>query len=223
MLRNERAIHVVGGLTRYFGNSLKLTAEGYVKRLNDLIVWNDRSTLVRSNDGEAWTTGIDLSLIKRLRRKFYGQVNYSYSWSRQNDNNGEGTFPSDFNQPHIFNALGGYEFNKEWTLSAKWKYATGRPSDVFTVHPDVFGDPNFPRFSRETTVENGDRLPAYHTFNVRVDYRKQFKRFALVNFIDVVNVYNYLNVNEARFLPLTGLEDERGFRILPTMGSKIEF
>lgn len=44
-----------------------------------------------------------------------------------------------------------------------------------------------------------------------------------MNFIDVVNVYNYLNVNEARFLPLTGLEDERGFRILPTMGSKIEF
>ena len=81
--------------------------------------------------------------------------------------------------------LGGYEFNKEWTLSAKWKYATGRPSDVFIVHPNVFGDPDFPRFSRETTVENGDRLPAFHTFNVRVDYRKQFKHFALVNFIDV--------------------------------------
>ncbi len=46
---------------------------------------------------------------------------------------------------------------------------------------------------------------------------------ALVSFVDIVNVYNYLNVNETRFLPLTGLEDARGFEILPTMGTKIEF
>lgn len=222
-LRNERAIHLVGGLTRYVGNDLKLTVEGYLKRLNDLIVWNDRSTFVRTNDGDGWTSGVDLSLIKRLTRKFYGQVNYSYSWSRQDDNNGEGDYPSDFNQPHVFNVLAGYEFNKEWTLSAKWKYATGRPADAFTVHRDVFDDPNFVRFSKEVTRENGERLPDFHTLNVRVDYRKQFKHFALVNFVDVVNVYNYLNVNEARFLPLTGMEDERGFRILPTLGSKIEF
>jgi hypothetical protein len=222
-LNNERAIHAVGSLTRYFGNSLKFTAEGYVKRLKDLVVWNDRSTFVRSNDGEAWTSGIDLSMVKRLRLKFYGQLNYSISHSRQDNNDGEGSFASDFNQPHVFNVLGGYEFNKEWTLSAKWKYATGRPADTYIVHRDVFDDQNFQRFAKETTRENGERLSNFHTFNIRLDYRKQFKRFALVNFIDVVNVYNYLNVNEARFLPLTGLEDERGFRILPTMGSKIEF
>jgi hypothetical protein len=222
-LSNEHAVHLVGGLTRYFGNSLKWTAEGYVKRRNDLVVWNDRSTFVRSNDGEGWTSGVDLSLVKRLRRKFYGQVNYSYSWSEQDDNNGEQSYPSDFNQPHLFNILGGYEFNKDWTLSAKWKYATGRPADRYVVNEDVFGDPGFIRFSKEVVAENRERLPDFHTFNIRVDYRKQFKRFALVNFLDVVNVYNYLNVNEARFLPLTGLEDERGFKILPTMGSKIEF
>lgn len=222
-LRNVRAIHVVGGLTRYFGNSLKFTAEGYAKRLKDLVVWNDRSSNVRSNVGEAWTSGIDLSLVKRLRRNFCGQVSYSFSRSRQDNSDGEGTFPSDFNQPHAFNVLGGYEFNKEWTLSAKWKYATGRPADTFVLHEDIFDDPDFTRFSKEIVKENGDRLPDFHTFNIRVDYRKQFSRFVPVSFVDVVNVYNYLNVNEARFLPLTGLEDERGFRILPTLGSKLEF
>ena len=102
---------------------------------------------------------MDFSLVKRLSRKFYKQVNYLYSWSRQVDNDGEGDCPSDFNQPHIFNVLRGLESNKEWTLSAKWEYATGRPADRFTVYTDVFGDLGFRRFSKETIVANGDRLP----------------------------------------------------------------
>ena len=63
----------------------------------------------------------------------------------------------------------------------------------------------------------------FHTFNVRVDYRKQFGRLALVSFLDVVNLYGHLNVNEDRFLEITGEEDSRGFTILPTAGLKIEF
>ena len=222
-LHNERAIHLVGGATRYLRPDLKMTLEGYAKRFDDLIVRNDRTSSLRTNGGDGWTSGVDLSLIKRLTHRFYGQVNYSYSWSRRNDHDGEGDYPSDFNQPHVFNVLGGLEFNKEWTLSAKWKYATGRPTDSFIVHADVFQDPTYIRFSKQVTRDNGTRLSDYHTLNVRLDYRKQFGRFALVSFLDIVNLYNHLNVNEARFLPLTGKEDERGFQILPTIGSRIEF
>ena len=67
------------------------------------------------------------------------------------------------------------------------------------------------------------RLPAFHTFNIRFDSRRQIGRIALVSFLDVINLYNHLNVNEDRFLELTGKEDRRGFEILPTGGLKVEF
>ena len=222
-LRNEKSYHFILGLTRYLRNDLKLTTEVYYKSFDDLIVRNDRTNQLRTNEGDGWAAGIDLSLIKRFVNKFYGQINYSFAQSKRDDNNGEGSYNSDFNQPHIFSVLGGYEFNKEWTISAKWRFATGRPKDSFIVHENIFNDPNFVRFSKEITENNGTRLSDFHTFNVRIDYRKQLGRIALVSFIDIVNIYNHLNVNEDRFLEVTGEEDNRGFGILPTGGVKVEF
>jgi hypothetical protein len=222
-LESERAYHLIAGLTHYLRDDLKLTAETYYKRLEDLIVQADRTLPVRLNNGDGWAGGIDLSLVKRFVSKFYGQVNYSYALSKRNDNDGQGSYDSDFNQPHIFNVLAGYEFNKTWNLSAKWRYATGRPKDAFIVHADVLDDPRTPRFAQEITGNNTDRLPNFHTFNIRLDWRQQVGRIALVSFFDIVNVYNHLNVNEDRFLELNGKEDRRGFSILPTGGLKIEF
>ena len=195
----------------------------YAKRFDDLIGHPDRSSLLHTNAGDGWARGIDLSVIKRLVASFYGQVNYSFAKSRRNDNDGQGSYDSDFNQPHIFSVLAGYEISESWAISAKWRYATGRPRDSYTVHADVFDDADRLRYSQEILADNGERLPSFHTFNIRIDQRTQLGRYALVGFLDVVNVYDHLNVNEQRFLPLTGEIDERGFGILPTLGLKLEF
>ena len=87
----------------------------------------------------------------------------------------------------------------------------------------MFGDPDFRRFSKQITANNAGRLGDFHTFNIRVDYRKQLDRIAVVSFLDIVNLYDHLNVNENRFLPLTGKIEKEGFGILPTIGVKLEF
>ena len=222
-LANERAYHLIAGLTRYIRDDLKFTAETYYKKLDQLIVRPDRIRPQRSNAGDGWANGVDFSLIKRFVNQFYGQVNYSYARSKRNDHNGQGPYDSDFNQPHIFNVLGGYEFNKRWSFSANWRYATGRPQDAFVIHQNVLADPEKPRYAQEITANNTERLPSFHTFNIRLDSRRQIGRIALVSFFDIVNLYSHLNVNESRFLELTGKEDQRGFEILPTGGLKIEF
>jgi len=222
-LKNEQALHLIAGLSHYLSDDVKITSEVYAKRFDDLIVHPDRTSRLRTNAGDGWARGVDLSLIKRLVDQFYGQVNYSFAKSRRDDNDGLGSYDADFDQPHIFSVLGGYEINKSWAISAKWRYATGRPRDSFVVHADVFDDPDYQRFSQEIVANNGDRLTAFHTFNIRVDQRTQLGQFALVGFVDVVNVYNHTNVNEERFLPLTGKDDDHGFGVLPTIGLKLEF
>ena len=91
------------------------------------------------------------------------------------------------------------------------------------MHEDVFGDVNFVRFSKEITSNNTERLSAFHTLNIRIDYRKQLGRVAVVSFLDIVNLYDNLNVNENRFTPLSGKIEKEGFGILPTIGIKLEY
>jgi hypothetical protein len=221
-LLDERAVHAILGVSHYMSGDVRLTVEAYYKNLDNLVVWPDRSSQVRTNQGEGWAAGVDVSLLRRFVDNWYGQVSYSYAQAKRNDHDGNGWYNTDFNQPHIFSILAGYELNSEWSFSAKWKYATGRPADEYIIHENVFNDPAFVRYSKEITRNNGRRLDDFHTLNVRVDYRKQFGRIALVSFIDVLNLYNRLNVNEERFFEKTGAIDKKGFRITPTIGVKLE-
>ena len=203
-------------------HDLKFTAEGYYKRFGDLVVIPDRTRGASQNSGNGWAGGVDLSIVKRLVRKLYGQVNYSYAVSKRDDNLGEAAHNAAFNQPHTFNLLMGYELNRRWSFSAKWKYATGRPTDAFVVHEDVHNDPDFLRFSKEITAKNTRRFPDLHSLNFRVDYRRQFGPLALISFIDVLNVYNHLNVTQFSFIERTGENKPEGVKIIPTLGLKLE-
>ena len=222
-LAHARAGHLIAGVTHYLRDDVKWTTEAYYKRFDRLPVWPDRTVPLRTSDGEGWAAGIDVSVVKRFVDQFYGQVNYSYAQSKRDDGDGRGSYNADFNQPHILNVLAGYEVNKTWSVAGKWRYATGRPRDGFVVHADVLNDPERLRYAQEIVANNSERLPAFHTLNLRLDARRQLGRMALVGFIDIVNLYGHLNVNEERFLELSGQVEERGFKILPTGGMRVEF
>lgn len=222
-LKNEKAIHYIIGLSTYLSDDVKFTAETYYKDFSNLIVLPDRSTPLRNNAGSGYATGIDVGFVKRLSDQWYGQANYSYSESKRNDNNGNGEYDADFSQPHLFNILVGYELNKEWSFSAKWKYATGRPKDSYIIHENVFNNRDFLRYSKEITGNNNERLNNFHSLNVRVDYRHQFGSLAIVAFLDILNLYNRLNVSEEQFVEITGRNTENGFQMIPTLGVKLEY
>lgn len=225
-LKNEKAIHYIFGITKYFARDFKFTAEAYYKDFDDLVVQPTRTSAERINSGSGFSKGIDLGVVKQLTNGYYGQVNYSYSQSKRNDNlanDSQGSYNSDFNQPHIFNILVGYNINKNWSVSARWKYATGRPKDDYIKHENIFNDPNNLQYSKEIVSNNSKRLEDYHSLNVRVDHRWQLNRFAIVSFLDILNLYNHKNVSEERFLERTGEIEEQGFGIIPTLGMKIEF
>lgn len=223
LLKNEKANHYILGVSAYLSDDMKLTTEVYRKDFSDLVTRPDRSMLTYNNSGSGYAQGIDFGLIKKFSNRWYGQLNYSYSASKRNNNNGEGEYNADFSQPHIFNILVGYELNKEWSFSTKWKYSTGRPKDSYIVHANIFNDPNKIRYSKEIIGNNDERLNDFQSFNIRIDYRHQFGKIALVAFLDVLNVYNRLNVSEEQFIEYTGKIKEGGFKMIPTFGLKIEY
>ena len=176
-----------------------------------------------TNNGDGWSSGFDAMLLRRFTGQCYGQISYSFAVSKRNDHDGFGEYNSAFNQPHNFAVIVGYEINKNWFVTGRWKYAVGRPKDRFVVHENVLGDGGAMRFSKEVTARNADRLPDFHLLSVRMDYRKQIGRLGLVTFIELDNVYNRFNTYEDRFSELTGEEKGLGFGFLPNGGFKVEF
>ena len=73
------------------------------------------------------------------------------------------------------------------------------------IHENVFENANFLRYSKEITARNVERLPAFHTLNVRLDYRRPLGRLVLITFLDIINVYGHTNVDVVQFQERTGM------------------
>jgi len=222
-LKNEKSTQAVFGVSHYLTRDIRLSAEGYYQWLDDLIVAPDRTTNAAVNSGDGHSYGLDLSLVKRVTTNWFGQVGYSYGIAKRDDNLGRGEYDADFNRPHVFNIFLAYEVTANLQVGGKWKYMTGRPTDDFIVNSDVFGNPNFLRFSKEFTTNNTLRFPAYHTLNFRVDYRFGVGPLDLIIFVDILNIYNHRNVNSFSFNPLNGESRAQGLELFPTFGVKFEY
>jgi len=223
-LKSERSTQWVLGYSRYLREDLRFSAEGYYKQLDDLIVFDDRTTNAASNMGEGSATGVDLMLTKRMSRGWSASATYSYSRARRDDKLGEGEYASDWDRPHAFGIVGVWQPSDRWTFSAKWKYASGRPTDAFVVHSDVLGGSGPLRYSKELTRTNSERLPAYHSLSLRVDYQRRFGPLSLVAYLDILNVYGRENANGYERDERRGVNVIEGLdEPIPTIGIRFEY
>jgi hypothetical protein len=223
-LKSERSTQWVLGYSRHLREDLRLSAEGYYQRLDDLIVFDDRTTNIAANIGEGSATGVDLMLAKRMSRSWSASATYSYSRARRDDKLGEGEYASDWDRPHAFGIVGVWQPSDRWTFSAKWKYASGRPTDAFVVHSDVLGDAGPVRYSKELTRTNAERLPAYHSLSLRADYQRRFGPLSLVAYLDILNVYGRENANGYEWDERRGVNIIEGLdEPIPTIGLRFEY
>lgn len=222
-LKSERSIHYILGYKIYFTPDLKFTAEGWYKEFDDLAVQPSSGQPFLNNNGTGDAHGFDLSITKRLSRNYHGQVSYSYMSSKRDDHNGQGEYDYIFNLPHVISVLGSYKLNEKWIFSGKFRYASGRPTDKYIVHHDIFGDPGYLRFAQQVEEKNGDRLADFISLDLRADYKFQMKKVDVTAFFDVVNVLNRFNESAAIFQPLTGKTYFLGLAVFPTFGVRIDF
>ncbi|GGB20769.1 hypothetical protein GCM10011511_50660 [Puia dinghuensis] len=223
LLKNSRTTQYILGYKYYFSPDLKLTAEGWYKKFDDQPVQPNGGKPYLNNDGDGYAYGGDISLIKRLSAKYYGQVSYSYMLSKRDDHDGLGKYDYIFSIPHSFSLLGSYQANKKWAFSGKLRYSTGRPTDRYFVHADVFHDPTFLRYSQQRIGKKAARLNDFISLDGRVDYSWSTQRKASwTAFIDIVDLPNRFNENSAIFQPETGHVYYLGLAIFPSFGVRLD-
>jgi hypothetical protein len=229
-LKSERAEHVSLGYSHHLSENVQFTAEIYHQRLENLIVFNDRTNKVATNTGEGYASGIDVALIKRMTHTTSGSISYSYSRSRRNDNLGQGEYNADYHRPHALSLSGAWEPNDRWMWSAKFTFASGRPSDGFMIHEDVLDRPIVPgepvplRYSKEYVTNNTERFDNYRSLSVRVDYRRRFGNMSVIAFLDVLNLFGQENDNSYAWNERRGINNGEGLgTALPLVGLKMVF
>jgi hypothetical protein len=221
-LKNERTFQYILGYKIYFSPDLKFTAEGWYKQFDHLAVRPNSGQSFLNNHGTGYAYGADINLTKRLSKKYYGQIGYSYMLSKRDDHDGLGKYNYIFSEPHTFSLLGSYKPNEKWVFSGKFRYGTGRPTDTYIVHGNVFKNPAILRSSQEITYKNGNRLADFISLDLRADYKVIKKNYSWTVFFDIIDVQNRFNQSAAIFQPLTGKTYSLGLAIFPTFGLVIE-
>lgn len=221
-LKNERTIQSILGYKIQFSGDLKFVIEGWHKQFDDLVVQPNRLQSYLTNAGTGYAYGTDVSLIKRLSKKYYGQVSYSYMQSRRDDKDGQGEYDYTFDVPHVLSLLASYKPNNKWIFSAKFRYGTGRPTDEYIVHDNVLNSEDRLRYSQEMTDKNGRRLSDFISLDLRADYKLQMRKSDLTIFADITDFTNRFNMNSESFIPMTGGISRVGLGMFPTFGVKLE-
>jgi hypothetical protein len=235
-LRHVRVDQAVLGVERLLSSDLRVRVEGYVKNYSDYPASLDRSYLVLANTGAGFggaeegfasfgldnlasvgdglSRGVELLLQKRLSDiPLYGIFSLSYNNTEYTALDGVSR-PGTYDQRMIMNLSGGWQIDEHWEVSAKFRYGTGTPYTPFLAT----GRPDYANF-------NGDRLPDFHSLDLRVDRRWNFSGWNLITYIDVQNVYNRKNVQAYRWDPRNARAEASGGAIglLPSIGVSAEF
>ncbi len=222
-LESEKLTHLGLGFNYRLSDNLNLLVEAYYQDLDNRLVESGRTNNRITNDGEGTNTGVDVVLTRRFAERWSADFVYSWNRYRVDDKDGRGEYDWDFNRAHFVSVGGRWEITDRWQIAARWKYGSGQPTYRFTAHADVLA-PNLPvRYSQERTALNVDRGDAFHSLDVRVDYRRPIGPVDLVLFVDVLNLYGGPAGLQPEFNILTGEIIDEEEETLPLLGFTVEY
>lgn len=187
-LKPQLAVHHVVGIEQKLPLETSIEIQGYYKDMGNLIVYDPEIKLSNAGKGYAW--GVEVFLRKKLTRRFFSWLSYSFARSMRKDGPGKPWRRFSFDKPHVFNIVAGYQFARRWNISGRWLYSSGvlyTPVIGKMYHSDL--DMFVPIYGKP----NSERLSAQHRLDLRVEYIKPFDTWILKTFFEFWNAY--LNKN----------------------------
>jgi hypothetical protein len=236
--RDLQSRHLILGFSQMLGQSTRLTLEAYDKRykgfpldprhpasffLDELTVmifgrpYPPSAAMIDTGQAHSW--GLEATLQKKLAWHIYGLVSAAYFRSRYRDFNGD-WHDRVFDNRWIFNLEGGYKPDNKWQMSLRWVYAGGTPYTPYDIK--LSNAANIGIYDDQRV--NAERNPDYHTLNLRLDRRFNFRRSNLALYLEVWNIYDrkniaYRNWNRSARRPEIFAQLGR----VPILGMELEF
>jgi TonB family protein len=222
-VKSNRSVHSSVGVEQELLAGMDLSLEGFHKRLDQLVV---RGTLPDgspgyTNDGTGTVIGLEALLRYRPSARFFGWIAYTLSRSTRSDAAGQPEHLLEYDQTHNLTALASVDLGRGFQLGARFRYVTGMP-----YTPCVGGDFNAAAgaYACRSGAIHGERLPAFHQLDVRLDKTWTLAAGRLTAYLDLMNAYNRQNPEAVRYnYSYTRKTYDTGVPFLPNLGLRGEF
>jgi TonB family protein len=218
-LRPSRAEHYSLGVEQEIGARLKVTVDGFYKRLSDIAVNSPVAGENLNNDGIGRIYGGEGSAKLRPTAKSSGFVSYTLSRSERNDH-GLGWRRFSWDQTHILTVAGAYRLGRGWDLSGTFRYVTGNPvtpvvGSVYNANTDTYK----PVYGAINSARSND----FHRLDVRIEKSWHVKTGSLAAYVDVQNAYNRHNEEGRAYnFDFTQSGVLSGLPLIPSLGFRGE-
>lgn len=177
----------------------EVSAEVYYKSTSNYTEFKDGADFLSTSlvettvlQGDQKSYGLEF-MLKRSGKRLDGWLAYTYSRSfvqvnaaeRWNQiNNGE-VYPSNFDIPHVLNAIINYHISKRVTLSSTITYQTGKPSTFPTGYYFIEGQPYL-----DYSKRNEYRIPDYFRTDLSLTIEGNLRKKKLLHSSFVFSIYN---------------------------------
>lgn len=146
-----------------------------------------------SSFGKGRSYGFELFAQKKLTKRFFYVTSYSFFRSAYTNFANE-YIPSAWENIHVLSAQLGYKFKRNWELGVKFRFQGGTP---YTPYDSAASRVNFLALGNgvlDYTKLNSLRTKAFHSSDIRLDKKYNFKKNTLDFFIDISNWYGSMSV-----------------------------
>ncbi len=199
---------VAAGFAKTFRKQYEISIEGYYKQMKNVISYAEGASFISFGDwqdnvaqGEGEAYGGEF-LLRKKEGKLTGWIGYTlnWTWRKFDDINFGERYPYKYDRRHDLSIVGIYDFNDRISLSGSWVYGSG---NAYTLGEAVYSGA-FPQGAGENTFldnfftqyyqdRNNQRTPAYHRFDIGVNFTKQKKFWKRTWSFGAYNLYNRAN------------------------------
>ena len=229
--KSEEATHYILGCELSPKQNLLIKAEAYYKTLNNLVGQirdYGRKNQIITNPESGTARGFELFVNQFIPPRVYWNAGYAYSIAKEKVGGRE--FFRDFDQRHSLALNVGYAFSDNLNVHLSWRFHSGNP--YTKAQYEKISLPDGEVWQKELGPTNVERLPAYHSLDLRLTRTHTFKHWKLHWYFQVMNLYNRQNVHEYSFTKITDefgnilryeRNEENLLPILPVLGISAEF
>ncbi len=140
-------------------------------------------------NGQGTTYGFEFFAQQKLTNRFFGTFSYTYFISRFSGVN-QAEVASAWDNRHLLSFILGYKFKKNWEMGLKFRYQGGAPYTPFDIAVSQLNYLSSGTGILDYGKLNTERLRAFHTSDIRIDKKWNFRKITLDLFLDISNWYN---------------------------------
>jgi hypothetical protein len=219
------AHHYLAGGIFQLTQSLSIEATGFLSEMNQLVARSQSESPYVAEavepTGKGRAYGTQFLLRQQQVGRFFGWISYSILRSERKDAPGLPWRLFDYDQSHVFTALGAYDLGAGFEVGLRFRFATGYPrTPVIGATYDARTNTYVPVFGDQNSI----RIPPFVSVDARVAKRFKISPFDIEVYLDVQNVTNHSNPEEIVYnTNYTQRGYITGFPVLPVIGARMSW